>query len=58
MVLFYGNIILRVLRKWNKAVRKMYLLPYDTHRSLGPLTYQRNIRYQLFARDIKHSIKY
>ena len=46
---------------WNKAVRKMYSLPYDTHRwILGPLTNQRNIRYQLFARDIKvlHSIKY
>ena len=46
---------------WNKAVRKMYSLPYDTHRRiLSPLTNQRNIRYQLFARDIKllHSIKY
>ena len=39
----------------------MYSLPYDTHRwILGPLTNQCNIRYQLFARDIKllHSIKY
>ena len=39
----------------------MYSLPYDTHRwILGPLTNQRNVRYQLFARDIKllHSIKY
>ena len=39
----------------------MYSLPFDTHRwILGPLTNQRNIRYQLFARDIKllHSIKY
>ena len=38
----------------------MYSLPYDTHRwILGPLTYQRNIRYQLFARYIKlFSIKY
>ena len=46
---------------WSKAVRKMYSLPYDTHRwILGPLRNQRNIRYQLFARDIKllHSIKY
>ena len=39
---------------WNIAVRKMYLLPYDTHRwILGLLTKQRHIRYQLFARDIK-----
>ena len=39
----------------------MYSLPYDTHRCiLGPLTNQRHIRYQLFARDIKllHSIKH
>ena len=45
---------------WNKAVRKMYSLPYHTHRwILGPLTNQRHIKYQLFARDIKllHSIK-
>ena len=38
----------------------MYSLPYDTHRwILGPLTNQRHIKYQLFARDIKllHSIK-
>ena len=46
---------------WNRAVRKMYSLPYHTHRwILGPLTNQHHIRYQLFARDIKllHSIKY
>ena len=46
---------------WNKAVRKMYSLPYHTYRwILGPLPKQRNIRHQLFARDIKllHSIKY
>ena len=39
----------------------MYSLPFDTHRwVLGLLTNQRNIRYQLFARDIKllHSTKY
>ena len=35
---------------WNKAVRKMYSLPYYTHRwILGPLTNQRHIKYQLFA---------
>ena len=34
---------------WNKAVRKMYSLPYHTHRwILGPLTNQRHIKYQLF----------
>ena len=46
---------------WNRAVRKMYAFPYDTHRwILGPLINQRHIRCQLFARDIKllHSIKY
>ena len=46
---------------WNRAVRKMYSLPYDTHRwILDPLTNQRQISYQLFATDIKllHSIKY
>ena len=45
---------------WNKAVRKMHSLPYHTHRwILGPLTNQRHIKYQLYARDIKllHSIK-
>ena len=45
---------------WNKAVRKNYSLPYDSHRwILGPLTNQRHIKYKLFARDIKllHSIK-
>ena len=45
---------------WNKVVRKMYSLPYHTHRwILGPLTNQRHIKYQLFARDFKllHSIK-
>ena len=66
---FYGSFLWQYNSKgfekicitWNKAVRKMYSLPYDTHRwILGPLTNQRNIRYQLFARDIKllHSIKY
>ena len=38
----------------------MYSLTYHTHRwILGPLTNQRHIKYQLFARDIKllHSIK-
>ena len=46
---------------WNRAVRKMYSLPYDTHRwILGPLTNQRHLRYQLFARNIKllHFIKH
>ena len=46
---------------WNRAVRKMYALPCNTHRwILGPLTSQRHIKYQLFARDIKllPSIKY
>ena len=39
---------------WNKAVRKMYSLPYSTHRwILGPLTNQRHIKYQLFARQNK-----
>ena len=34
---------------WNKAVRKMYSLPYHTHRwLLGPLTNQHHIKYQLF----------
>ena len=59
---FYGSFLWQYNYKgfekicitWNKAVRKMYSLPYDTHRwILGPLTNQRNIRYQLFARDIK-----
>ena len=37
---------------WSRAVRKIYSLSYDTHRCiLGPLTNQRHIRYQLFARD-------
>ena len=65
MALFCGNIILRILRKctcitWNKAVRRMYSLPYHTHRwILGPLTNKRRIKYQLFARVIKllHSMK-
>ena len=38
----------------------MYSLPYHTQIwILGPLTNQRHIKYQLFARDIKllHSIK-
>ena len=35
---------------WNRAVRKMNSLPYGT--LLGPLTNQRHIRYQLFARYI------
>ena len=48
--------------KWMSSalLRKMYSLPYHTHRwILGPLTNQRHIKYQLFARDIKllHSIK-
>ena len=35
---------------WNKAVKKMNSLPYDTYRLiLGPLTNQRHIRYQLFV---------
>ena len=45
---------------WNKPVRKMYSLPYHTHRwILGPLTNQRHIKCKLFGRDIKvlHSIK-
>ena len=45
---------------WNRAVKKMYSLPYHTHSwQLGPLTNQLHIKYQLFARDIKllHSIK-
>ena len=38
----------------NKAVKKTCSLPYDTDRwILGPLTNQRHIKYQLFARDIK-----
>ena len=47
---------------WCKAVRKMYSLPYHTHRwILGPLTYQRHIKYQMFARytcciQLLHSI--
>ena len=66
---FYGSFLWQYNSKgfekicitWNKAVRKMFSVPYDTHRwILGPLTNQRHIRYQLFARDIKllHSIKY
>ena len=45
---------------WNKAVRKIYSLPFDAYRwILGPVTNQRHKKYQLFARDIKllHSIK-
>ena len=57
MVLFYGNLILRVLRKcvtWKKAVSNIYLLPYDTHIwILSPLTTQRLIKYQCFAKCIK-----
>ena len=50
---FYGSFLWQYYSKgfekicitWNKAVRKMYSLPYDTHRwILGPLTNQRNIR--------------
>ena len=65
VALFYDNIILikgfeKMCITWNKAVRKMYSSPYHTHRwILGPLTNQRHIKYELFARDIKllHSIK-
>ena len=58
---FYGSFLWQYNSKdfekmcitWNKAVRKMYSLPYHTHRwILGPLTNQRHIKYQLFARVI------
>ena len=39
---------------WNRAVRKIFKLPYQTRRwLLGPLIDQLDIRYQFYARDIK-----
>ena len=68
---FYGSFlwdynskgIAKMCITWNRAVRKMYSLPYDAHRwILDPLTNQRQIRYQWFARDtctkLLHFIKY
>ena len=40
--------------QWNKSIRKIFSLPYNTHRwLLGPLVKQCHIRYQLYLRDIK-----
>ena len=45
--------------QWNKCIRRIYSLPYNTHRwLLGPLIGQYHIRHQLILRDIKflHSL--
>lgn len=40
--------------EWNKAVRQIYSLPYNSHRwLLGPLLDQSHIKFQLYVRDIK-----
>ena len=40
--------------QWNKCIRRLYYLPYNTHRwLLGPLIGQYHIRHQLILIDIK-----
>ena len=40
--------------QWNKAIRKIFSLPYQSHRwLLGPLIGQYHISNQLIRRDIK-----
>ena len=49
----------KYLIQWNKCIRRIYSLPYNTHRwLLGPLIGQYHIRFQLILRDIKcvHSL--
>ena len=41
--------------QWNKCIRRIYYLPYNTHRwLLGPLIGQYHTRHQLILRDIKY----
>ena len=43
--------------QWNKCIRRIYYLPYNTHRwLLGPLIGQYHIRHQLILREFLHSL--
>ena len=52
--LYNSNGFKKCCKQWNKAIRKIFSLPYQSHRwLLGPLIGQYHISNQLIRRDIK-----
>ena len=52
--LYNSNGLKKCCTQWNKAIRKIFSLPYQSHRwLLGPLIGQYHISNQLIRRDIK-----
>ena len=52
--MYNSNGLKKCCTQWNKAIRKIFSLPYQSHRwLLGPLIGQYHISNQLIRRDIK-----